>query len=115
MAYAGFSKGGGGGGNLRIMKTKRKISPLRISPFFGPKLGEDKKKGLRSDLLWFLAQNLVKTLKKKGLQSDLVRCCAPQTFGPSYKGGAMPQFYMLLYANYTILATQRGGRGAMPP
>ena len=29
---------------LRRMKTKRKISPLRISPFFCPKLGEDKKK-----------------------------------------------------------------------
>ena len=30
--------------NWRIMKTKRKISPLRISPFFCPKLGEDQKK-----------------------------------------------------------------------
>ena len=44
-------------GNLRIMKTKRKIYPPRISPFFCPKLGEDQKKGLRSDLVWFLAQD----------------------------------------------------------
>ena len=37
----------GGGrvpGNLRIMKTKKKTSPLRISPFSCPKLGEDRKK-----------------------------------------------------------------------
>ena len=27
----------------------------------------------------------------------------------------MPQFCMLFYANYTILATQRGGHGTMPP
>ena len=44
LAYAGFSKGRGEG-NLRIMKTKRKISPLRINRFSGPKLGEDQKKG----------------------------------------------------------------------
>ena len=43
------------------MKTKRKISPLRISPFFGPKLGEDQKK-------------------------NSVPLCA-QTFCPSYKDG----------------------------
>ena len=35
---------GGVPGNLRIMKTKRKISPLKISPFSCPKLGEDRKK-----------------------------------------------------------------------
>ena len=35
---------GGVPGNLRIMKTKRKISSLRISPFSCPKLGEDRKK-----------------------------------------------------------------------
>ena len=44
LAYAGFLKGGEGAGNLRIMKKKRKISPLRISPFSCPKLGEDQKK-----------------------------------------------------------------------
>ena len=33
----------GGAGNLRIMQTKRKISPRRISSFFRPKLGEDQK------------------------------------------------------------------------
>ena len=36
--YAGFSKGRSG--NLRIMKTKRKIFPLRIGTFFCPKLVE---------------------------------------------------------------------------
>ena len=41
VAHAGFLKGGGGAGNLKIKKTKSKISPLRISPVFGSKLGED--------------------------------------------------------------------------
>ena len=31
----------GGAKNLRIMKTKRKHSPLRFSLVFGSKLGED--------------------------------------------------------------------------
>ena len=42
LAYAGFSKGEQE--NLRILKTKRKISPLKISPFSCPKLGENQKK-----------------------------------------------------------------------
>ena len=43
--------------NLRIMKTKKKMSRLRISPFFLPKIRlRPKKKGLRLDLVWFLAQ-----------------------------------------------------------
>ena len=29
--------------------------------------------------------------------------------------GAMPQFYVLFYANYTILTTQRGGMVPSPP
>ena len=38
LAYgAGLSKGGGAV-KFKIMKTKRKISPLRISPFSCPKL-----------------------------------------------------------------------------
>ena len=42
LAYAGFSKGGAG--NLRILKTKRRVFLLRFSPVFGPNLGENKKK-----------------------------------------------------------------------
>ena len=64
----------GGPRNLRILKTKRKISPLRIDSFSSPKLGEDQKKGL-SNLVPLLAQNW-----------------------------GMPRFCILLYANYTILA-----------
>ena len=41
LAYAGVSKGGAG--NLRILKTKRKKFPLRFSPVFGSKLGENQK------------------------------------------------------------------------
>ena len=83
-----------GPGNLKIMKTKRKISPPIISPFFCPKLGED---------------------QKKGLHPDSVRCpLVYSNFLPKLQRGAMPQFCILFYANYTILATQRG-HGTMPP
>ena len=102
----------GGPENLRIMKTKRKISSLGSSPFSCPKFGEEqKKKGLHSNLVRFLAQH-------KSLHRDSVRLCA-QTFCPSYKGGggggAMPHFCIQFYANYTILATQRGEHSTMPP
>ena len=42
VAYARFSKGGGG--RNFDNEDQKKISPLRISPFFGPKLGVDQKK-----------------------------------------------------------------------
>ena len=73
------------------MKNKRKIFSLRISPFFCPKLRENKKKVFCQILSVFV-----------------LKLSAQVT-----KGGAMPQFYMLFYANYTILATQR--EGAMAP
>ena len=57
VAYAGFSKGEGPGNseNLRITKTRMKIFPPRISPFFLSK--KDQKKGLHPKLVRFLAQN----------------------------------------------------------
>ena len=74
---------------MRIMKTKRKIYPLRISSFSCPKSGKD---------------------QKKGFQSEFVHFCA-QTFCQSYKrGGGMPKFFILFYANYTILATRASER-----
>ena len=85
-------------------RPKKKRSSFKYSPVFGPKLGEDqnkktKKKGLHSNLVQFLA-------KEKAFAH---RFCA-QTVGLSYKGKrVMPQFRILFYANYTILATQRGG------
>ena len=56
LAYARFSKGMGPE-NLKIIKINRKNSLLRFCPGFGQKLGEDQKKGLRSDLVRFLVQN----------------------------------------------------------
>ena len=76
----------GGGGNLRIMKTKRNISPLRISPFSCPKLGEDKKKKVISQIFSVFVLKLSAQITN---------------------GGGMPQFCKLFYANYTILKTQR--------
>ena len=112
VAFAGFSKGGGAG-NLKIMKTKRKISPLRISPFSCPKLGEDQnKKGIDSKLVRFVAQNYVKTKKNRSLPRFCPFVCS--NFLPKLQNVAMPQFYVLFHANCTILATQRGAMAPRP-
>ena len=96
------------------MKTKRKISPLRISPFSYPKLGEDQKKGLHSKLGRFLDHNYVKT-KKKVFTHILSFCVLIFSAQVTKGGGAMPQFCILFYANYTILATQREAWHHAPP
>ena len=59
-------KGGRVPGNLRIMKIKRKISPLRISPFSCPKLGEDRKKRLLVRFCPFLCSNFLLKLQIGG-------------------------------------------------
>ena len=59
-------KGGEVPGNLRIMKTKRKISPLRISPFFCPKLGEDRKKMVISQILFVFVLKLSAQITNRG-------------------------------------------------
>ena len=69
-----------------------------------------KTKGLHSNLARFLAQNWVRPKTKV----FTYRLCA-QTFCPSYKERAMRQFCILFYANYTVLATQRGGHGPIAP
>ena len=55
---------------------------------FGPNFGEDLKKNFFSQILSVFVLKLSAQLTKRG---------------------AVPQFYMLFYANYTTLATQRGG------
>ena len=57
MAYAGFSKGGAR--KFENKKNQKKnFFTQNHSFFFCPKLGEDQqKKGVCSDLVWFLAQN----------------------------------------------------------
>ena len=52
--------------NLKIMKTKSKISPLKISPVFGPKLGEGQKKDLHPNSVLFVCSNFLPKLQKKG-------------------------------------------------
>ena len=54
VAYAEFSKGGAR--KFENNEDKRKISPLRISPFSCPKLGEDQKKKSSRKLVRFSAQ-----------------------------------------------------------
>ena len=53
-------------GNLRIMTTKRKISPLRISPFSCPKLGEDRKKKVISQILSVFVLKLSVQITNRG-------------------------------------------------
>ena len=82
------------------MTTKRNISPLRISPFSWPNLGEDQKK--RSSLKFspVFGPNLGEDQEnKKGLHPDSVRLCA-QTFCPRYKGG---EHAAILHTILTIL------------
>ena len=79
------------------MKTQKKISPLRISPYFCPKLGEDQNK---------------KKVFTQILSVSELKLSAQVTKGG---GGGMPQFWIFFYANYTILATQGEGHGTMTP
>ena len=66
---------------------------------------QTKKKGLHSNVDRFLAQTWVQA-ENKGFRIPFVR----SNLMPNLqRGGAMPQFCILFYANYTILATQRGG------
>ena len=116
-----FRKGGPGiSENLRLVKTRMKIfqpktkfaylpklgyrpkkrSSFKFSPVFGPKSGEDQKKW--SSLKFSPVFGPPKSLRPPFLCS-------------SYKEGAMPEFCILFYANYTILATQSGGHCSFPP
>ena len=59
VAYAGFRKGGVQKFQ-KIWEEKRSESenvPLKFSLIFRPKLGEEQKKGLHSNLVRFCAQN----------------------------------------------------------
>ena len=84
MTYAEFSKGGGGPGNLRMMKTKKNFSTQNQSVFLPKIRWRPKKKSSLNFSLVFGRK--VGEDQKKSLQSDFVRFCA-QTFCPSYKGG----------------------------
>ena len=60
------------------------MSSLKFSPVFGPKLGAGQ-------------------IQRSSLTVSVLKPSAQVT-----KEGGMPQFCILFYANYTILATQRG-------
>ena len=101
---------GEGAGNLKIMKTKRKISPLRISPFSCPKLGEDQKKKKKNrkkslkenslKLVRFLAQISVKTKKKQIFTQILSFCVLKLSAQVTKRGEACRNF-----AYYSMLIT----------
>ena len=84
-------------------KTKR--SPLKFSLVLGPKLGEDQKKKVFTQIksgFW--------PKERSSPTASVLKSSAQVT-----TGRAMPQFYILFYDNYTILATQRGGMAKWPP
>ena len=108
----------GGLGTLRVMWTKRKISPLVITPFISPNYRRRPKRKKWSSLKFslFFCPKLGKDQKKRSLPTfcPLVR----SDFLPKLQrggGGGMQQFCILFYANYTILATKGEGHGPMPP
>ena len=74
---------------------------------FCPKLGEDQKKGLHSNLVRCFAQNWVQA-KNKGLRLPFV--CSKLL--PNLQRGAMPQF--AYYSMQIILSWQTKGGGPWP-
>ena len=87
------------------MKTRMKIFQPKTKPVFLPKIRwRPKKKGFHSNLVRFLAK------KKSSPTASVLKPSAQVT-----KGGGMPQFCILFYANYTILATERGEAMAQWP
>ena len=72
-------------------KDQKKRSSLKLSPIFCPKLGASQK------------------------QRSSPTLCVLKAFAQFMKDGGMPQFCILSYADYTILATQRGTMAQWPP
>ena len=122
VAYAGFSKGGARkfrkfennkDQNENFSSRNQSVFPVQKRP---------KKKVFTQNWSGFWPKIRWRKKKKKDLHPNLIRflvfACrlCSQTFCPNYKGGTMTQFCILFYANYTILATQRGGgHGPMAP
>ena len=105
--YAGFSKGGEGGGGENNEDQKTFFSTQNQSV--------KTKKGLLSKLVRFLAQNFMKIKKKQVFTQILFVCVLKRSAHVAKGGGGMPKICILFYANYTILETQTGGHGTMPP
>ena len=113
VAYAGFSKGGGGGKQFRKFENNEdqneKFSTQNQSVFV-PKISGRPKKDLHSNLVRFLAQNWVKAKKKKDLNPPFVR----SNLLPKLQRGGMLQFCIPFHANYTIWQPKGGPRPNAP-
>ena len=90
-------------------RPKKKRSWLKLSPLFGPKLGEDQKNKWKVFPQFSPVFGQKKSLCPPFLCSNLL----PK----SQRRGewAMPQLCILFYANYTIPSTRRGGHGPKAP
>ena len=97
-----------GAANLRMMKTKRKISQRRISSYSCRKSGEDQKKSLHSNLVRFLVKNQV--YKKRSLSR----------FCPFLSSNFLPKLPCHNFAYYSMLIIlswrpKGEGHGTIPP
>ena len=85
-------------------------------PIFYSKLGEEQKKGLHSNLVPLFAQSKVQAKNKRLRQLFVCSKLLPKKGGGhSNKKGGHAAILHTAYANYTILATQKGGHGPMAP
>ena len=108
----------GGPENLRIMKTIIKIFQPKTKSVFCPKLGENqkknvfsqKKKGLHSNLVRYLAQNYVKAKTKVFSR----RFCI-QTLCQSYKGRGYAAILHTILCYLYYPGDPKGGYGPMAP
>ena len=89
-----FERGGGEAGNSRIMKTKRKRSSLKISPFFYPDLGEHQKKRSSPRFSPFFCPDFLPKSQRRGGRDSILRS-------------------VLRYL--CITGIPNGGHGTMPP
>ena len=90
-----------------------------LSPFFGPEIGEDQKKGLRSKSSGFLVQNQVKT-KKKALRRKITGFSVQMRLETKQneKTRSSPQISGVMISHHNMVSPQmvspRAGRSTAP-
>ena len=96
-----------------VERSESEIVPLKISPIFRPKLGEEqKKKGLHSNFVRFSPKRGCKP--KRNAQN--IALCVIKPYAQLAKGGGgLAAILHTILCNYTILAIQKGGHGPKAP
>ena len=68
------------------MKTKRKLSPLKVSPFFSPKLGKDQKKRSSLKISSIFGRKSHENQKKR-VSTQIMFICVLKLSAQVTKGG----------------------------